>query len=530
MSALIRTGPSRLKSKTGCKTCKIRRVKCGEEKPHCLRCTSTGRWCDYARPAATRRDRVAVSRVLPTASPESRERRAFEYYFFHAAPCLSDVLDLDFWRGTVLQMCRTEPAIWDAIAALGTFYEQPPPIRRIATYQVEDTNQLSRPGSGTHREAFAWYSRSLKRLQRQIERGAVSHAVALMIQGNVKDALRLYHQGMQLMESIPESLRSNIEAAITSILLRIGTIAVIITRDTPFPARLPRFPSASKNFTSLSDARSALYTLVAEWKVLDEGCAAIREASYEPANQDSIARLQQNRDALEHSLFMWNCQFSRLPEVIDYNTPTPKTSRNHQGIIAVLSMTYHSILILTQTALSTSESSYDAYESTFTKLISHAARALAGTATQADTGTQPPFIFDMGTAMSLFITVMKCRSPFIRRQALYYLLQAPPLQGMHFPHSAADFLAAVVAVEEGGAVCEEKDLMLGNVLARPGRVPVESERIFSLSLHPWRTHQGEMRTALRYARRVTTVDGGIEVDHRTVVLPARSPHRRLTIL
>ncbi|OCT55099.1 hypothetical protein CLCR_02846 [Cladophialophora carrionii] len=38
--------PTRTKSKTGCKTCKIRRVRCGEERPACRRCLSTGRTCD----------------------------------------------------------------------------------------------------------------------------------------------------------------------------------------------------------------------------------------------------------------------------------------------------------------------------------------------------------------------------------------------------------------------------------------------------------------------------------------------------
>ncbi|KAF2167517.1 hypothetical protein M409DRAFT_66055 [Zasmidium cellare ATCC 36951] len=36
----------RAKSKTGCGTCKIRRIKCDESKPSCNKCVSTGRKCD----------------------------------------------------------------------------------------------------------------------------------------------------------------------------------------------------------------------------------------------------------------------------------------------------------------------------------------------------------------------------------------------------------------------------------------------------------------------------------------------------
>ncbi|KAJ6783813.1 hypothetical protein PWT90_06119 [Aphanocladium album] len=37
---------SKAKVKTGCRTCRIRKVKCDEEKPFCKKCVSTGRTCD----------------------------------------------------------------------------------------------------------------------------------------------------------------------------------------------------------------------------------------------------------------------------------------------------------------------------------------------------------------------------------------------------------------------------------------------------------------------------------------------------
>ncbi|KAL4862236.1 hypothetical protein BDV12DRAFT_203234 [Aspergillus spectabilis] len=159
---------------------------------------------------------------------------------------------------------------------------------------------------------------------------------------------------------------------------------------------------------------------------------------------------------------------------MDYNTSTPKTSPEHQGIIAALSMTYHSILVLTRTALFTTESCYDAYEPAFAKIISHAPVALAGTA--ADTGNQPPFIFDMGTWMSLFITVLKCRSPSIAGKRSFICVRHRRCRECTFRIRRLT-LAALVAVEESGPSCEV-DLMLGSVLGRAGRVPLESERVF----------------------------------------------------
>ncbi|KAI0896816.1 hypothetical protein F4806DRAFT_463028 [Annulohypoxylon nitens] len=57
---------SRPKVRTGCITCKIRRVKCDETKPACTRCTSTGRKCDGYEGAAPPRPRKS-----PSAPPSS---------------------------------------------------------------------------------------------------------------------------------------------------------------------------------------------------------------------------------------------------------------------------------------------------------------------------------------------------------------------------------------------------------------------------------------------------------------------------
>ncbi|KAJ5993170.1 hypothetical protein N7451_008894 [Penicillium sp. IBT 35674x] len=48
-----KTRSSRPKVRTGCITCKARRVKCDETKPACVRCTTTGRRCDGYAPLKT---------------------------------------------------------------------------------------------------------------------------------------------------------------------------------------------------------------------------------------------------------------------------------------------------------------------------------------------------------------------------------------------------------------------------------------------------------------------------------------------
>ena len=56
------------KVKTGCTTCKIRRVKCDEARPNCVRCTSTGRRCDGYGTQAVVQPLAKVSRCAHHSS------------------------------------------------------------------------------------------------------------------------------------------------------------------------------------------------------------------------------------------------------------------------------------------------------------------------------------------------------------------------------------------------------------------------------------------------------------------------------
>ncbi|KAL5356405.1 hypothetical protein BJX96DRAFT_171583 [Aspergillus floccosus] len=82
----IATGPKRrrirpsrargLRTRTGCLTCRERRVKCDDGKPTCLRCSKADRVCRYAQAADQRPATAAGAGSAPTAPPGSTESRA----------------------------------------------------------------------------------------------------------------------------------------------------------------------------------------------------------------------------------------------------------------------------------------------------------------------------------------------------------------------------------------------------------------------------------------------------------------------
>ncbi|KXL49376.1 MAG: hypothetical protein FE78DRAFT_67750 [Acidomyces sp. 'richmondensis'] len=72
------TGVKRVK--TGCITCRIRRVKCDEKKPACFRCVATGRHCDgYSSLPFSRRDLQAASSIR-TKTLFDQQHHTSEYF------------------------------------------------------------------------------------------------------------------------------------------------------------------------------------------------------------------------------------------------------------------------------------------------------------------------------------------------------------------------------------------------------------------------------------------------------------------
>ncbi|KAF9893530.1 hypothetical protein FE257_010842 [Aspergillus nanangensis] len=281
-------------------------------------------------------------------APGQRERRAFEYYFHRAAPALSGILDLVFWRGAVLQICRSEPAIWDAIIALSALYERPP-ITQCAPYRLLAV-PLPAVRDQRHREALSWYARSLGALQKRLERSSLDPAVALiscvlfitieLLQGNMAAAVALYRQGIRLIarsESESESESAEIESEASTratattnlvtvisdelrglmgpVFARLGTLTLILAQVAP----ISKPPVTQHNgFPTFHEARTALYALMTEWKLLNQDAKII------PSPPDLTPR---QRD-LEAQLLTWHRHFLSMPLHPDRNPHLPPPPRN----------------------------------------------------------------------------------------------------------------------------------------------------------------------------------------------------------
>ncbi|KAI4109145.1 MAG: hypothetical protein LQ339_001951 [Xanthoria mediterranea] len=169
--------------KTGCITCKIRHVKCDEEKPECYKCKSTGRKCDGYFPQKAvssqpslppkQRNQSIVKVVqssftpLPTAiggwTGTYDELRGFDYFRVQTSEDLAYSLNASL-QELVLQNSHHNLAIKHAAIALGSLGE----TIRFGSHPTS-LNTLS-PAFMKHEFARSQYCKAIQLLQRDIQR------------------------------------------------------------------------------------------------------------------------------------------------------------------------------------------------------------------------------------------------------------------------------------------------------------------------------------------------------------------------
>lgn len=146
--------------KTGCLTCRQRRVKCDEKKPTCDRCQAANVYCDgydSQRHVESRTQSLADDSVLakPASSPSkyhsafikyradglplvgwpdnpayserpphqrARDVLAHQQYTFRTAPLLFKEEHLYFWKDLILQTAWYYEYVYDIVLALGTVH------------------------------------------------------------------------------------------------------------------------------------------------------------------------------------------------------------------------------------------------------------------------------------------------------------------------------------------------------------------------------------------------------------------------
>lgn len=437
-----------------------------------------------------------------------------------------------------------EPAIWDAIVSMSALYELPS-VAGCLSPDPAGPILLKRAQYEIHERALSWYSRSIRSIHEKIRNGKLDPAVSLVscalfivieiLQGNMTAARALYYQGVHLLASkIPGRMRTPstiVESTISPVIMRMGTLILIIA-GVPLasPAHMQH---PELNITSISEAKTALYTMVAEFKIFDWRAKRYLNEIYHinspgPSNsQDKLkelAELKSQENTLLTKLEFWYRQFSDIPAVarflsLDRMAEDESPRPDHAGFIATLLMAHKNISILTKTSLVVDEMVFDKHDSTYAEILALAPIALESRNIYGD--AQPLFDFEMESGLPIFVMITRCRDPLLRRKALTYLLKASPVNGFQTAVPAARMAAAIIELEEhhimnhdAGRVSEN----LTGILSHRGRVPGAGERISEFRVVAGE-NGGQTHYSICYKRFAPRIRGRWDMVEETRLLP-----------
>ena len=161
-----------------------------------------------------------------------------------------------------------------------------------------------------------------------------------------------------------------------------------------------------ERFTSAEGARNVLCSIVAEMKALNIDSKAYMHRTVDGLLHE-VPELVARQQHLKTRLAQWYRLFTYLKAIHGSNVDVAA---------ALLLMTYTIVFIEKEAILDFDQGVYDAYGSVFAQIIDLAAAALAWT--RNSEGKQPPFKFELGVFLPLFITGLKYPFPEPRRQGL----------------------------------------------------------------------------------------------------------------
>ncbi|CZS96765.1 uncharacterized protein RCO7_02594 [Rhynchosporium graminicola] len=169
------------KSRDGCKTCKIRRVKCDEAKPFCIRCKEMHIACDgYEIKVPKSRDHTGhffpilpkgqvaaltlaapkfITIILepqPVSNLSDLEAQYFDFFRHNTTSALAEYLDNKFWNRIVLQATEQTLPIKHSVIAIGALHKT---LQQDPCTYGQDGNLQQNPH---YRFALQQYGKALK--------------------------------------------------------------------------------------------------------------------------------------------------------------------------------------------------------------------------------------------------------------------------------------------------------------------------------------------------------------------------------
>ncbi|CAK1355593.1 hypothetical protein CB0940_00692 [Cercospora beticola] len=441
------------KTRTGCITCKIRRVKCDEEKPHCKRCTTTGRKCDgYAQmgesPTRPKSPEPLTVALINDVSSDALERRTFDYFRARTAPCVSGYFSDTVWERLVLQLSHQEPAVRHAINALGALHEERS-LRRSAGAEGIDVS-LVKTGF-----PILQYSKALNEMQELLKSGKAPLDVILLcsllcihfeaLRESFVPALMHIENAIQLLQSNTTFDARKVNPSLVRAIMRMDLQGTLYLASR-VPG-MPFFTAATDSilptsFHDLTHARDLVNTWTSRlYHFMRTVGDHHRLQSPGGHTIDALAQAQElEQTFLKLDGLLWEFM----------HKPTAKLSTREQHGLGMLRTRTKMNRILAASSLYAEASCFDQYIGEFENIL-----AICMYIMGSDNADRRLFSvsLDEGLIQPLFFCATHCRDGKVRHQALAQLRKLPVRDGIWHVDTTTRTAEMVVRFEE--ALCDK---------------------------------------------------------------------------
>ncbi|RDW56717.1 hypothetical protein BP6252_14010 [Coleophoma cylindrospora] len=452
-----------LKAKTGCLTCKKRRIKCGEEKPICRRCHSAKRDCTYnifATPQlpheiARRPSQPSTSpgRLLSSFSATENEWQAFAFYFQRASISLGGIVDSDFWHGVVLQVSEAHPLVRHALFAISAIF------RHTEECASESLAQCSCQHYGL---ALRYYNKSIAGLREHLQHNNPTPLAALTytlytcieaLLGHDQNVLSLIRQGYtMLLNCSHNSTLSKTDAILSEHVAtqfsRLRLLSVLFGQ----PVGAEKDGESLLNIavgaaeTAADAARNGLFTIMNNSMAFQVEVAKYR--GYSTAYTMPPEWLTQWQQDLLHSLERWYQDSQKLSINFLLDVGEHKWDMSLEGRrLTLLVLYYLNTKTWVSTVLSDDITCHDHHAEVF-KTAVHKSEMLLIIA-EDNPGRRSLFSIEIGLIGILFYVAVKCRISTIRKRALSLLYLTPHKEGLWDRAETITVVRRVIELEDG---------------------------------------------------------------------------------
>ncbi|KAI1332421.1 hypothetical protein F5Y16DRAFT_357746, partial [Xylariaceae sp. FL0255] len=502
------------KSRLGCKTCKIRRVKCDQAQPYCLKCQSTGRKCDgygdlpldlktelssgQCHPSEKSRRAGSYDSysscttigaynhqhwnaeynsfnlqilepfmVLPVTGPVQAEAICF---FEHVSiRHINGYIPCQSWRKALMYFSQTVPSVRHAAIALALVHRHS--LDRGSSVDIRRSQALKEELPD---EALFHYNRAIQLLLNQktddkTETTAITLLVCYLftcfdhLAGNDTQAFKHLRGGVELSRSNNKAILDNDDIYYDAKFPEVDTLICQVTRQ------IRRLDMQAAIFITDWTPADIQKTLTSQRLPSESAFRSFEEAA--DHLQILIARVMRLRYSTEQQLSKTSETPPLSPSVEEITPEQLETwSILFENMLQQSSFfetylgTYPAISLLrlqytiAWTLLSSSgvgrEMDYDNFLPQFQQCVSLADEVAA--AHKQNTGSASlTFTPEIGIIPVLYIIGAKCRDPIVRREVLGILRRQSIREASWDNASAARVVERIMEIEEGGGIEEE---------------------------------------------------------------------------